>query len=303
MGRRFRRRAIRLTLLLLALGLIAFAWKTKLEAHRMVTNPRLTRKMPTITPADRLMAFEEEQVTTSDGLHLAGWLIPGMERATVMLVHGYKDHRGSMLGVAAVLHSHGYTVLVSSLRTHDVNDGELISFGLNETKDLEAWYQFLHTRADVDQDRIGLFGVSMGGSISIRYTAQNEKIRALVADSAFSSIADTTAASVKFFTGLPAFPFAPAIVFWAKHEIGEDPDRLDATIAIRKIAPRPVFLLQGGSDVVVSVGSGQKLYDAAGDPKEFWFEPTVGHAQFLKMMPEQFETRMTRFFDRYLRSP
>lgn len=139
-----------------------------------------------------------------------------------------------------------------------------------------------------------------GGSISIRYTAQNARIRALVADSAFSSIKDTTAASVKFFTGLPAFPFAPAIVFWAKRELGDDPDKLDATVSIGKIAPRPVFLLQGGSDVVVSVGSGQKLYDAANDPKELWFEPTVGHAQFLKMMPEQFEARVTRFFDRYL---
>lgn len=300
---RLRRVAIRLVLLLLALGVIAFAVKTRSEAHRMVTNSRDTRRMPKTTPAERQMVFEEEKVTTSDGLNLAGWLIPGRERATVMLVHGYKDHRGSMLGVADVLHRHGYTVLVSSLRTHDVNDGDLITFGLNETNDLEAWYQFLRSRADVDQDRIGLLGVSMGGSISIKYTSQNAKIRALVADSAFSSIKDTTAESVKFFTGLPAFPFAPAIVFWAKREIGGDPDELDATKAIPRIAPRPVFLLQGGSDVVVSVGSGQKLYDAAGDPKELWFEPTVGHAQFLKMMPEQFEARVTKFFGKYLRSP
>src|SRR5689334_17132087 len=108
---RLRRVAIRLVLLLLALGLVAFAAKTKSEAHRMVTNPRETRKTPAESPADRHMAFENETVTTSDGLRLAGWLIPGADRATVMLVHGYKDSRGSMLGVADVLHRHGYTVL------------------------------------------------------------------------------------------------------------------------------------------------------------------------------------------------
>jgi alpha-beta hydrolase superfamily lysophospholipase len=298
---RVRRIVVRSSLAVLVVAVVAFGWKTRVEGHKMVTNPRETRKVATVTPASRELAFEDARVTTSDGLHLNGWFIPGSAHHTVMLVHGYRDQRGSMLGIAEVLHRHGYTVLVASLRGHDTNDGETISFGLFEVRDLAAWDEYLAARADVDQAHVGLFGVSMGGSIGLRYASDHPRIRTIIADSAFSSVADTAATSIKFFTGLPPFPFAPAIVFWAEREIGGSVSVLDATKWIHDIAPRPVMLMQGGADTVVSVDSGKRLFDAAGDPKEFWFEPTVGHAKFLKMMPEEFERRVTAFLDRYLR--
>jgi hypothetical protein len=49
------------------------------------------------------------------------------------------------------------------------------------------------------------------------------------------------------------------------------------------------------------VTSGQKLFDAAREPKEFWFEPSVGHGKFLKMMPEAFENHVAGFFDKNLK--
>ena len=61
---------------------------------------------------------------------------------------------------------------------------------------------------------------------------------------------------------------------------------------------RPVLVMQGGTDVVVSPASGQRLFEAAGQPKEFWFEPAVGHGKFLKTMPDEFERRVVGFFDR-----
>jgi len=299
---RVRRLALRTSLIVLVLASGAFAWKTRVEAHKMVTNARETRRVPTTTPASRQLPFEDVKVTTSDGLNLNGWFIPSTGgRATVLLVHGYKDQRGSMLGVAEILHRHGYSVMVASLRGHDVNDGELISFGLFEVRDLEAWYQHLRGRADVDPRAIGLFGVSMGGTIGLRYASQNPEMRVVIADCAFSSVMDTAATSIRHFTGLPPFPFAPAIVFWSERQFGGDADELDATRWIPLIAPRPVFLLQGGADTVVSAESGRKLFAAAGEPKELWYEPGVGHAQFLKTMPAAFEARVVRFLDRYLR--
>ena len=299
---RFRRVALRSIIVLVVVAGGAFGWKTREEAHRMVTNPRETRKVPTITPADRGLTYEDARVITSDGFKLNGWFVPEHDAAgTVMIVHGYKDSRGSVLGVADVLHRHGYQVLVASLRGHDVNDGEMISFGYHELKDLEAWRLYLRQRPGVDPDHIGVFGVSMGGTISIGFAAQHEDIRAIIADSAFSSVEDTAATSIRFFTGLPPFPFAPAIIFWMEREIGGSAADLDATRWIRKIAPRPILLMQGGADRVVSVESGRKLFDAASDPKELWFEPEVGHAQFLKTMPEKFEERVTGFLDRHLK--
>jgi alpha-beta hydrolase superfamily lysophospholipase len=293
---------VRSTIVILLAVTAAFAWKTRDEAHRMVTNPRATRKVATTTPSDKGMKYDDVLVTTADGFKLHGWFVPAEPgTATVMIVHGYKDARSSVLGVADVLHRHGYQVLVASLRAHDINDGELISFGLNEMRDLEAWTSYLQKRPGVPADRIGLFGVSMGGTIGIGFTALHREISVLVADSAFSSVSDTAATSIRFFTGLPPFPFAPAIIFWMEREIGGSSKDLDATRWIKDIAPRPILLLQGGADTVVSAESGRKLFDAAGEPKELWYEPTVGHAQFLKKMPAEFEDHVTRFLDRYLK--
>ena len=274
--------------------------KTRAEAHRLVTNPRETRKVPDETPMNRGMVFEEVSVRTADGLNLAGWFIPSPGRAVVMVVHGYKDHRGSVLGVAAILRRHGYAVLLTSLRGHDRSDGETISFGAKEMQDLAAWYAYVRARPDVDPELVGLFGVSMGATIAIQFASENPGIRALVADCAFSSVEDTVETSVEFFTGLPPFPFASMILFWMERELDLDSSTIDAKRWIPKISPRPVFLLQGGKDVVVSPESGARLYEAAREPKELWFDPELGHTEFLKKRPKEFEKRVTDFFQKYL---
>ena len=298
-----RRVALRTAAAALLVAAAAFGWKTRDEAHKLVTNERATRKVATVTPADRQLPFESATVTTADGFRLLGWFVPAVQpRATVMLVHGYKDHRGSLLGVAEILHRHGYSALLLSLRGHDENDGDLISFGLREMADLDAWRAYLLGRPDVDASRMALFGASMGGTIGLGYAAGHQDIRAVITDGAFSSVPDTAATSIRFFTGLPAFPFAPAIIFWMERAIGGDSGDLDATKWIPKIAPRPILLLQGGADTVVSAESGRKLFDVAGEPKELWFEPRVGHTQFLKMMPEQFEEHVIGFLNRSFKS-
>ncbi len=121
-----------------------------------------------------------------------------------------------------------------------------------------------------------------------------------MAHSAFSSLDDTVATSIEYFTGLPAFPFAPAIVFWAEQEVGFESSEVSAKTWISELSPRPVLLLQGGADTAISPESGQLLYDAAGEPKELWYEPELGHAAFDTEFPGEFEDRVVGFFDRYL---
>ena len=45
---------------------------------------------------------------------------------------------------------------------------------------------------------------------------------------------------------------------------------------------------------------GDRLYQAAGEPKELWFEPKVGHASFDGALPGEYERRVTAFFDKHL---
>ena len=270
------------------------------QAHDLVTHPIGEREAIDQTPADFGLTYQDVSVTTPDGLMLVGWYVPSQNGAAIMAQHGYTSDRRELLEEAAMLNGHGYGVLLTSVRAHDLSEGEVISFGFNEMQDLEAWYKYLLRRGEVDPDRIGMLGNSMGGSLVIQYSAQNKNIRATVANSAFSSLDDTVATSIEYFTGLPAFPFAPAIVYWAEREVGFDSAGVSAKTWISELSPRPVLLLQGGADTNISIESGQLLHDAAGEPKELWYEPELGHTEFDTALPEQYEMRVVGFFDRYL---
>ena len=50
--------------------------------------------------------------------------------------------------------------------------------------------------------------------------------------------------------------------------------------------------MQGGQDIVVSVESGQWLYDAACGDKELWFDEALGHAEFDTKKPDEFKRRV-----------
>ena len=217
-----------------------------------------------------------------------------------MAQHGLKSNRSSMLEEAAMLHESGYGVLLTSVRAHDESEGELISFGMHEMKDWEAWYQFLLDQEDIDSEKIGVLGSSLGATEAIQFASINDGIGAVVAHSPFSSIDDTVTTSVTALTGLPPFPFAPLVLFWAEQELGFDSAEIDAKLWIDDISPRPILILQGGQDTVVSTNSGELLFAAAGEPKELWFEPDLGHVAFDTELPEEFEQRVVGFFDRYL---
>ena len=55
----------------------------------------------------------------TDGLRLVGWYVPTQNGAVVLAQHGYKSQRGEMLDEAAMLHRHGYGVLITTIRAHD----------------------------------------------------------------------------------------------------------------------------------------------------------------------------------------
>ena len=260
------------------------------QADQLIYHPLDERSPLEESPADYDLEYKDVPLTSSDGLDLAAWYIPSQNGAAVIAQHGYLSDRSGMLPEADMLVRHGYGVIMVDLRAHGNSDGDLITFGKKEVLDVEAAYEYLLTRPEVDPDRIGALGSSMGASIVLLHTAQNPEIKAVVADSAFSSMRDTVETSIAFFTGLPPFPFAPMIVFFAERKTGFSIDDVAAVDHIGAISPRPVFLMQGGTDTVISTDSGQRLYDAAGEPKELWFDPELGHVQFVAEKPTECST-------------
>jgi dipeptidyl aminopeptidase/acylaminoacyl peptidase len=259
--------------------------------------------LPETSPADYGLQFENVELTTSDSLKLAAWYIPSHNGAAVLAQHGYHSTRAEMLNEAAMLAGHGYGVLITEARAHGYSEGDLITFGLKEALDVRAGVDYLRSRAGVDPNRIGALGNSQGAVTTLLAAAQYPEIKACIGQSPYASLQDEIATGVKAFTGLDPFPFAPLIQFFAERDAGFTADQVAPINHIAEISPRPVFLMQGGSDTVIPADSGQRLYDAAREPKELWFDPALGHVQFDTQRTAEFEQRVIKFFDAYLLNP
>ena len=284
-------------LIVLVIVITGLVLLSRNQAINLTHNPKADRLPLTFSPSDLGLEYKDVTVVNDIGQILHGWYIPPKNGAVIMLLHGYKSNRGELGKLGEFLVHHDYGVLFISMRSNDINDGELITFGLKEMPDLDAWYEAIKDKKEVKH--IGMFGNSLGGYLAIQYAASNKNIEAVITQSAFSSMKDTLDTSIKFFTGLPPVLFSPLIEFWADREIDGKLEDVNAKKWIGRISQRPIFIMQGGADKIISPESGEWLYEAAKEPREFWFEPELGHVEFPKKT-EEFEKRVLGFFDRYL---
>jgi len=137
-------------------------------------------------------------------------------------------------------------VLLFDLRAHGESDGELLPFGEKEAEDLVGAAAFLQTRPDVDPERIGAMGLSLGAQVSILGAASSDTIQAVVADGPCC----TTFEDWPWPENIKEWLYRPYdYVFFQMlpwHTGVSDP--LSVQEAIASIAPRPVFLIGGGSE-------------------------------------------------------
>jgi len=290
-------------IILLGTVFIALVIVTRSQAVDIVNHPPEERPEIKETPEDYGMIYEKVSVTTEDGLKLYGWYIPGENGATIMVEHGSPGGRQDGLYEAAFLNKGGYGVLLGSFRAHDECEGELISFGYHERKDIAAWHQYLLGRDDVDPERIGLFGESMGGGTGILYTAGDPGIAALATGSGFALTQEVIEKFIQFELDPPQWItpiLAGFIKFWAQREADFRTADLDTEAIIANISPVPILIIHGGEDDKIGPDSGKQLFAAAAEPKELLWIPEAGHVNFEDFQPEEYKNTLLGFFDQHL---
>ena len=157
---------------------------------------------------------------------------------------------------------------------------------------------YLKTRPDVDPERIGVQGNSLGAASAILAAAKKPEITGVVAHIPFTSINDILCHSFKneLGFGLPCFPFAHVTKWTAELRLRVDLDKIAPVEVIGRISPRPVFLIDEGMDTVFPSNSVETLYVAAGDPKTFWTVPDATHGKGWETAPEEYERRVLVFW-------
>jgi dipeptidyl aminopeptidase/acylaminoacyl peptidase len=138
--------------------------------------------MSRVTPADAGLEYEAVEFRSRDDLTLFGWYLRGAKRAAVILVHGHGSKGIVMIYHASAMVAKGYTVLMFDLRAHGSSEGDVCTSGWLESSDLLGALDYLRSRDDVDGDKIGVLGLSLGGQVALRAAAQDESIRAVVAE-------------------------------------------------------------------------------------------------------------------------
>ena len=256
---------------------------------------------PTRIVPDRFphAAYQNVQFSTSDGLRLSGWYIPPQNGALVIFVHGLNANRTELLDEADFITAAGYGALLFDLRNHGESEGNVTTLGLDEVRDVQAAAAFARQTAGLDSP-LALFGHSMGGATVLLAAVKLPETRAVIAESAYTSVDDNIAEGVRGLTGLPSFPFAPLIVFFGEREAGVDIRSVRPLDVIGQLSPRPLLFIHGELDGLILAENSRRLYAAAREPKELYILPNAGHGGFLQAAPEEYPYRILAFLEKYL---
>ena len=280
-----------------------FSWYV---SGRLLLSPSAERRDPCAEDAadceTRRMAelgIEAEILTlrSFDGTTLSGLYFPSRNGAAVIVQHGYRATRGQVLDAVEILTRHGFGVAAVDLRGHGASGGEWITLGRDDVRDLLLVFEHLQAKPEVDDQRIGMIGFSLGGALAVLHAAANPELRAIIVDSPFDVV---NAVTVAEFTDLPR-PISALVARFMEWRLGVDFDAISPLARIAEISPRPVLVFAAGADTVVDAGSGERLYAAAGEPRQIWLEPDYGHCSFFANNRTRFEDEVVGFFERYLR--
>ena len=238
-------------------------------------------------PAAAGVPYEDITLISADGIRLSGWYTPPRNGVVILAAHGHGDLRSPDMHV--MFARQGYGVLSWDFRAHGASGGEACTLGYNEALDVEAALDFARQQAGVR--RVGAWGGSMGGAAVLRAAARRPEIAAVAVDSVFSTLEEELAVQM----GIPLLrPLVRGLGEWETGIRVEDVRPVDW---VKALSPRPVMIISGEADSTIPPGSGERLYQAAGDPRRLWSEPGIGHLGLRAAQPVEYERRVVGFFD------
>lgn len=243
------------------------------------------------TPGLYGIDYQPVELRAADGTGLFAWFMParGDAKATVLYLHGNAENISTHFANVAWMPAAGFNVLALDYRGYGGSDGRPSLAGVQ--LDIDAAMRTLLERADVDPQRIIIFGQSLGGALAIYYAAHSQyrnHVRAVIADSAFADY--RLVAREKMADLFLTWPFQ----WLPKFTVDDD---YSPRAAVAAISPIPLLLIHGERDSIVPPHHSQILYDAAHEPKELWDIPDAGHIQALRTAAVR--KRLAEFLQRH----
>ena len=255
-------RIIKNTLLLLfELGLLNSCMYLQQPSMVFFPSPSLIQ-----TPADWGLKYEDIFLENEDGVRLHGWYIPHHEATqTLLFFHGNAgniSHRGASI---EIFHKLGLNVFIFDYRGYGKSEGKPDEQGLYSDA-RAAWHYLIEERA-FEQESIILFGRSLGGAVAAKLAAE-VKPGGLILESTFSSAKDI---------GHELFPLLSRLIV-----LRYDFD----TVSNVRLLNRPVLVLHSPDDEIIPMRLGEKVFQAANQPKIFYKMRGDHNSGFLMSQPD-----------------
>jgi predicted acyl esterase len=211
----------------------------------------------------------------------------------VMMFHGIGGNRQSIAATATAFASEGYVVLTSDFRGHGQSGGLFTADGPREIADIAALRtQWLPTLAPVIPNRVGAWGISLGGGAVLRAATEGIPFAAIEVVQTWTDLAEALAPQ--------AFPKTGAI-FQFLSSVPRDRQSVELTEAANAVARRdiaavrafsrqrstrhllgqvrlpPTLFFQGRRDFAFGLEQGLSAWNRLSAPKALYIGP-FGHA-------------------------
>lgn len=245
----------------------------------------------------RQMPCTELSITSFDGLTLRGKYYKYSNDAPIEIMFpGYRGTAESDLsGGVQRCQKLGHSALIVDQRAGGRSDGNVISFGINESKDCLAWVAFAveHFGPDV---KLILTGISMGAATVMLATrnALPSNVIGILADCGYSSAEDIIKKVLKDLH-LPSLMVYPLVRWAGKIFGGFDTADADVLSAVKR-ASVPIIFIHGETDDFVPHDMSKLLYENCPTRKLFVSVPGAGHGLGYPMNPEGYIAQVQKFW-------
>ncbi len=220
------------------------------------------------TPDFYHLSYEDVFFDSDDGTSLHGWHIypKGTSKGMLFVAHGNAQNLSSHFTSWVWLVEEGFELFIFDYRAYGKSQGEIDLQG--SVDDTKAALDTVEKRYRGDYV---VCGQSLGGTMLLNALEDrdNEHIRAVVIDSTFAGFAEIAQEKMNSIWLTWPFQWIPFLSL----EGGYD--------AIEKIGmvDKPLLLMHGSLDHVISANNSWQLFEASRQPKEFWIVKGAGHIQ------------------------
>jgi pimeloyl-ACP methyl ester carboxylesterase len=238
------------------------------------------------------------EIKTFDGLTLRGRYYEHSPDAPIeIMMHGYhgnleRDLSGGIFRALDI----GHSVLVFDHRASGLSDGNVITFGINESRDCHSWIDFVISEIDPDA-KIILTGISMGAATVMTCSSHDlpANVVGILADCGYTSAEDVIKKVMRDMK-LPPKLLYPFVRLGA-HVFGGF--NIDESSPIESLASSklPVFFVHGDTDDFVPYEMSVRNYEACASKKVLVTIEGAGHGLCYPVNPEKYIAALHEFFD------